>query len=258
MLKWLLILSYALVVNASALWASPCENLFESLGVNSLGRIVASTGTERRVPVTGPDRYPLTAVLSDLQITEAFKSRLAGKRIISLGEGYSELLPWLLKLSPWARGIDLWYDLKIPIPKQGEQAQLMLDYRQKYQPFLLTASATDLPFPSESVDFVLSHQLVNNLNPADIRKVLTEAIRVLAIGGEARLYGFSMQSHSKVLNDVLSPLFAEGIIVPSFEEVPLILESNSSPREEHRFYLLKIKKINKQEKPAPIPAHLFE
>ena len=115
--------------------------------------------------------------------------------VISVAEGTSELLPKLLEKGVNAYGLDLWYDPNLEFPDSiiGEE---MRSYLAKYQNHLIRADARQLPYFDNTVDVVLSHKLVNNQEISEALRFVAEALRVVKIGGEVRIYGFSgLNSH---------------------------------------------------------------
>jgi len=113
-----------------------------------------------------------------------------GKKILSLGEGYSGLVPFLNRHKIHAFGLDLWYDENIEIPKPTLGWRFMQSYRKRYKDFLITSDATQMPnIPDKSYDMVVSHFLFEYLKESLQRKMLEESLRVLKPGGLLR-YAF--------------------------------------------------------------------
>lgn len=61
------------------------------------------------VMVTGGDLYPIQVIRRGLWLTSEDLTRLRGKRVLSVAEGYSNFLPFLRKHGVEAEGLDLWY-----------------------------------------------------------------------------------------------------------------------------------------------------
>ena len=153
-----------------------------------------------QVPITGGFVFPDHIVLADLNLTQAdLASRFKGKSVVSVGEGVSGLLPLLLQNGVSARGLDLWYGSdNFPSNFSGK---LMREYKEKYHDFLIPGDAQNMPFESGSVDVVLSHLLLNNIENIEIqKKILSEIIRVLKVSGEARIYGLDTDKRKEYQN----------------------------------------------------------
>lgn len=149
--------------------------------------------------VTGGTFYPLNLILHNLSLEgESSPGHFAGKTVISLGEGFSGLVPHFLQHGALVRGLDLWYESANEIP-DNKYGMLMKRYIQDYGDHLIAADARQTPLKSESVDLVVSHMLVNNLEDyRDKLEVIQEAIRVLKVGGEARIFGFNPDHRNRL------------------------------------------------------------
>lgn len=143
------------------------------------------------VPITGDEHYPIELVLKNLGLTEKLSSISKQTRIVSVGEGRSQLVPMLAAQGFRVKGTDIWYDVEGL--KQALSAETAPDlksdfeYLQKNSELLQAADATRLPIESGTVDLVLSHQLINNLGDSKSDLAIQEMIRVLSKGGEARI-----------------------------------------------------------------------
>lgn len=145
------------------------------------------------VAVTGDFIYSLDFVLNNLDLNEAnLASQFRGKSVLSLAEGMSGLLPFLLKVGVKAQGLDLWYgDLVFPDNFSGHG---MREYIRKYGDHLIAGDARDIPLPDASTDLVLSHMLVNNVDIVAQKLIVKEVVRILSKDGEARILGFGRQT----------------------------------------------------------------
>jgi len=113
-----------------------------------------------------------------------------GKKILSLGEGYSGLVPFLNRHKIHAFGLDLWYDENIEIPKPTLGLQFMQTYRKRFKDSLITSDATRMrDIPDKTYDMVVSHFLFEYLDKSLQTKMLEESLRVLKPGGLLR-YAF--------------------------------------------------------------------
>lgn len=156
------------------------------------------------VAVTGEFLYPLETVLTNLGLENKSQlDRLKDKKVLSLAEGTSELVPYLLSQGIAAQGLDLWYgDEDYPDNWAGRE---MRAYYEKYKPYLIRADARNIPAADASYDFILSHMLMNNLSYPDRSpdmpahySVLYETLRVLKKGGEARFFGIREDAKLKI------------------------------------------------------------
>ncbi|MBN2431507.1 MAG: class I SAM-dependent methyltransferase [Acidobacteria bacterium] len=161
-----------------------------------LGRLVADAGDDGfqvdfawRPAATPPD-YPV----ADLLAVSA--ASLADQPILSLGEGYSGLVPFLRRLDIRAYGLDLWYDPAVPLPDNAVGRRFMDEYRRRHQDILITGDATDLrrvrsrdfqTLADDTFAMVVSHILFEYLERADQVRMLREALRVTRPGGTVRI-----------------------------------------------------------------------
>lgn len=136
------------------------------------------------VRVTGPQEIPLTSILTRFRIDAHFLGRMRMKKVVSIGEGISEFVPYLRAESVMAEGVDPLYSLghhEISSPR-------VHDYINTHRAYLKFGTVEQLPYRSEFVDFIFSHALFNNLiafHPQVIMKGFEEIVRVLKPGGEA-------------------------------------------------------------------------
>ena len=155
------------------------------------------------VRVCGEDLYPLEAVLKHLDLNEEWLLHAGQKgiKLLSLGEGYSPLLPYLRERDIEAYGVDLTYGRLSEIPDNAGKAKLV-EYIKKWGRFLFPTAPDQLPFANETFDALLSHQVFNNPMPEDvIEKMMNESMRVLKPGGELRIVGLNsaaLESFNKV------------------------------------------------------------
>jgi hypothetical protein len=121
--------------------------------------------------------------------------------ILSLGEGYSGLVPYLRSIGIEAYGLDLIYDKDLPEDFVGRE--FISEYINRHRDYLIAGDATDLSkvkkltdnnglvdfqnkIYDRSVDLVVSHYLLEYLKPEYQKKMLSESLRVLNYGGEAK------------------------------------------------------------------------
>jgi ubiquinone/menaquinone biosynthesis C-methylase UbiE len=144
--------------------------------LNSEGKPILAGGR-----VTGFEEYRLIDIKTNLGLSEDYLHSLPkSAKILSVGEGNSELASNLRERFPDTKALDLWYDDKNLTP---DLAKFVAENR----PHLITGSSTNLPMPDQSVDLVLSHMLLNNLDEGQKIKSVYEMVRVLKLGGEARI-----------------------------------------------------------------------
>ena len=143
-----------------------------------------------------------------------------GLKVLSIGEGYSPLLPSLLSQGAKAYAADLAYFRK-PDPKfieneyeNTEALRALQAYETIYHSSLIQADATQLKknLPSEvqaeGFDMIVAHRLVNNLDDEDTVKVLHEAYRLLKPGATLRISHFpeSLLTDRKAFGRVFAPM----------------------------------------------------
>jgi SAM-dependent methyltransferase len=171
----------------------PCPVYFSSRAVVKKGQDISLSGQAvvvNEIVVTGGDHYSLENIFDGLKIIfpDIWDWAEKGKKVISIGEGYSQLLPYLVEDGVSIQGVDLWYDQTDALPN-NEVGRRMRAYVEKNRANLIAADARNLPFANESIDVALSFRLYNNFNNSeDILKSIREVARVLRPGGEARLY----------------------------------------------------------------------
>lgn len=139
--------------------------------------------------ITGSDFHPRESLLESLGLPEIQVEALAGRSVLSLGEGYSDLVPYLIWIGVKAQGLDLWYHKK-SYPKTN-LGRLMEGYNKRFGQYLIQGDARDTGLPPNSYDFVISANLVDNLKKFEDKvSVLDEAIRLAKVGGQVRILGF--------------------------------------------------------------------
>ncbi len=140
----------------------------------------------------GKGDHSIDQVLTNLQITDRDLMiwRNLGKKVLSVAEGESPFVPYLVKQGISTKGLDLWYSSDTALP-QGVLGDRMRDYREENQNYLVEGSAFNMPFPDESFDFVITHFLMNNLEEVEIQHVINEVIRVTTRGGVSIHFPFS-------------------------------------------------------------------
>jgi len=198
--------------------------------------------TVNEVLVTGEYIYPLKVVLKNLKITNESLLTLKSKKIVSVAEGVSGLLPYLLSQGLDAKGLDIWYHTE-GIP-HNEVGQLMSDYVSQYGAHLIKGDATEMPLSSNSHDLVLSHQFVNNVESNVVNKFLGECVRVLKVGGEARVYGFTKDDEVDRVKEATDFLNAKykGKVSFSFVQTPIAWKIGNHVFEMDE-YLLQMTKV---------------
>ena len=135
---------------------------------------------------------PIEVVREHLKLTDDFVAQLRqpGASVVSLGEGMSELLPFLIATGAHVRAVDLWYhsELLDQGPFSNSALAAMADFQRRYRPYLIRANALHTGLPEESQSVVLSNLLANNLHINEQLRLVQEAIRLLRVGGNARIY----------------------------------------------------------------------
>jgi hypothetical protein len=129
-------------------------------------------------------------------VTAREGTEFAGKTLIDLGAGMSDLVPYLNevvhagKSPPLATGVDFWYGPDDAIP-DGFNRLPMETYRRNHFPkgCLRRGDVLDLATLSPSgatYDYVTSHMLWSEFAPAGRERMLRNGWRLLAPGGELR------------------------------------------------------------------------
>ncbi len=156
----------------------------EIVGVAGERPEVTSHGVS--VPITGEDRYSTDLILKALGLPEV--PRLGAEALVlTIGEGYSGLLPKLLESGLNAYGLDIWYSMDIPTATPPHIRKQMLAYQKDHGTNLITGSVFDLPFENNTVTLILSHMVLSHFMPQESSQALLEIVRVLKPGGEARI-----------------------------------------------------------------------
>lgn len=138
------------------------------------------------IPVTGEATYPVEVVVRHLGL-DVEKIHTAGLSVLSIGEGLSELLPVMLRAGIKAQAVDIWYHRTAP---DGHPIGHMMNlYNKYYGPFLINSDGRQIPLPDESIDIVVSHQLLRFFYLKEKLPFISEAIRVAR--RESRLFGIS-------------------------------------------------------------------
>ena len=140
------------------------------------------------VSVTGENLYTTPMILKNLDINETMVQTMAGKHLLSVGEGFSGLVPFLRQKGIYASALDLWYaSKKIPPTFVGQQ---MREYIDTHNEYLISGSAFSIPVEDKTYDFVVSHMMVNNFDFETGLPFLKEAVRITKPGGEIRIFGY--------------------------------------------------------------------
>lgn len=224
---------------ASLIDVSACERILKEAKIEIQGDLPDHVFVND-ILVTGSDvLYNLKVVKEDLGLSDDFiRETLLHRKGISVGEGFSGLLPYLLKNGIDVTGVDLWYHREgLPDNHAGNR---MRDYIREYGSHLVAGSAMNLPFESNSQDFVLSHKLVNNLKSEDVLKVVEESVRVLKAKGSARIYGIS-DTQIDTIQSHLENKYGKRIRI-AFEQRVIAWEWNGRSFS-HDDYLLLIEKL---------------
>lgn len=163
----------------------PTPYILSSLGLNSLvgeqHRKVFTVKDEKRRLFPGLDAGELAAS-ADKVLGLTLKD-LAGKSVLSVGEGASGLVPYLRKHGVHAWGSDIAY------PKEGEVPDDSIkDYFERHKAYLRYSDATRMrEFKDGTYDLVLSHMVYHNI-PMKLRPdFLSEIFRVTKRGGAAHI-----------------------------------------------------------------------
>jgi ubiquinone/menaquinone biosynthesis C-methylase UbiE len=100
-----------------------------------------------------------------------------GDSVLDLGAGTGTLAIWLKQRCPEAAvtGLDADPDVIARARRKAEDAQCEIEFVEGF--------STDLPFPADSFDVVLSSLFFHHLMPTDKRSTLAEVQRVLKPGG---------------------------------------------------------------------------
>lgn len=148
-----------------------------------------------KVLVTGEGYYHnLPGIKEALQITQQDLMGWQDKKVLSLGEGYSDLVPFLVSRGIDAKALDIWYGVEsFPDNLMGQKMQ---SYVQKYGDYLIPADARSIPLPDHSVDVILEHQLISHASIQSLFMIMSEIKRVLRPGGQARL--FEIRDHQVI------------------------------------------------------------
>lgn len=182
--------------------ASSCpEQLVRIMSHPQAGELLVANN----VLITGENYlYNHISMLKAMKINQRIIDDMAqNKEVLSLGEGYSGLVPWLRQNGINAWGLDLWYDSEATIRNINHpNVPLLLNYIRNHAAYLISADARNTRLPSNSFDYILSHMLINNLPAEDVRSVLLESIRLLKPGGSARFFGF--ENHVELVEEIIS------------------------------------------------------
>lgn len=188
----LLLVCSSCVIIATSLTAHAglqCEDLFSnspSITKNPQLKIEPMTVEVDGVRVSGER---IKYMRANLDLTDALLEHLKENHlsVLSLGEGYSELLPYLIEKGITIKGLDLWYHSSNLVHENSAVVKKMNEFQNMFAAHLIRGSALDIPLKAESVDFVFSHRLLVSLHIAEQLRAITETIRVLTISGEAHL-----------------------------------------------------------------------
>jgi SAM-dependent methyltransferase len=135
------------------------------------------------IPITDGNFYSKEVTFNHLGITKEVLKSMAGKTVVSIGEGMGALLPALidynsLLAAPMTlKAYEVWYDTLSVIGKPPLEKYFM-----KYRAYLERGNVYRLPRPDGSVDFAFSHAVFWHLS--DPARALVEVLRVLRVGGQ--------------------------------------------------------------------------
>jgi hypothetical protein len=142
--------------------------------------LVSGARFAEAVPLFGSEftfmqQYSTEFVLRNLGLdTELSSANSDCARVVSLGEGMNGLVPLLVSLGHEAVGVDVWYEQEeFPEGRVGDQ---MREYVESNRGSLLAADAASVPLAGQSQHFVVSHMLIDNLDPVKQRTILKEAV----------------------------------------------------------------------------------
>lgn len=151
-------------------------------------KAVAITSTYRSMPrpPAAENRLPQAGTIAAPTLESLRQGR---KKILSIAEGYSGLMPYLSqKANLDVKAVDLCY--KEVCPNNALYSAFMKKYEEKYAKNIEKGDATQLQEKEGSQDMVLIHRLLENFEDPKMKaKVIREAFRVLAPGGQIRATG---------------------------------------------------------------------
>lgn len=190
--------------------------------------------------------YSIDDIKKDLQVDALNVG--PNELVICLGEGDAKLLNYLLSEGYNAYGMDVWYDLRNYSTYGVKETSLsrlhdMLSAIHSNQGRIFNGKANSLPLKDESVDKLLSNKMLNNVDPADRRTVIMEVLRVLKVGGIAKISGYmpNIQNNKGIIEDFLSFLQDEGKI--KYEIVEKTIYSSKDNSKQMESYTISIEKL---------------
>lgn len=138
------------------------------------------------VMISGEEHYPTETVFQNLGLDSRSPELMNVGVVLIVGEGRSGLGSRLSQLGYNVLETDVWYGadadqlVKLGAVKEAE-------FIRTHRAHLKAADVTALPFQTESVETILSHQVLNNLDEKKQDLGLQEMVRVLKPGGEIRI-----------------------------------------------------------------------
>lgn len=179
----------------------------------------------------------ITAQMGHFELRPLFKAKTQPPQatpwnILSLGEGYSGLTPYLRSLGHTAYGLDLWYDLDLTQTVRMIGGLFMMAYVRTHRPYLITGDATNLrqvhssvfnSIPDNHFDLVVSHHMFYFLTPEAQISAAKEAFRVLKPGG------FVVFSTHRGVKPELIKAMREGRIPFLIEQVSVKASAGQQP-----------------------------
>lgn len=229
MLKQLLSLGFALCVFAEAGPSSKPLKISRLLRMARVDKgFVLTSGAcaEEMVAVTGESTFSLPVILRSLDLEAVFPLPLGGQsevagslavklespdpmpaalplevgrsKILTLGEGYSGFLPYLVDNGYQAIAVDLWYDDDLTPLRRYPHYSHLLDYVREYRSSLVAGNVNDLANLTRSgtrfslsaagpFDLIVSHQMFDRLTPINKIKMITEGLTYLRAGGTFKI-----------------------------------------------------------------------
>lgn len=147
------------------------------------------------VTVTGAHVYPVDFIRTNLTLTDEVIDEVKAKNlsVLLVAEGYSELLPFLLKAGVKnIKALDPLYGVQLS--PRSSQFLGQMTFIMENRPYLIAGDARAITEEVGHPDLYISHLLVNNIINRDILRIVDEAIRVTNKGGRILIYGFDNEA----------------------------------------------------------------
>jgi SAM-dependent methyltransferase len=155
------------------------------------------------VHVTGARQFPLSMLTKALDVdfeSAAWKKKVAGKHVLSIGEGYSPLLPKLKSQGAFVVGGDIWFG-RGPFP-DSRGGREMTQYTRDHARSLVAADARQMPFRDESFDVIVSTFLLGHIQEPSQVEFFKEIGRSLKPGGFSLVTLFAYQDDQEEISKV--------------------------------------------------------